>query len=124
MQRHLIKGAPAEHPLNRNMPALQLEANWKPKYSDSDAAKMDEEYGKTSGSTSEPFDMDKLGEGAQSAGGWTMSDEYDAPNEEYGEDRPDADKVLPAPLYALDTWREWACSALDQSDPAHDVTPQ
>ena len=75
-------------------PCLQLEANWKPKFSDSQVSKMDEEYGKLAGGTSQGFDMDKLGEGADANAGWTMNDEYDAEDEEYGDDRPDADKVL------------------------------
>ena len=78
-------------------PALraQLEASWQPKYSDADASKMDEAYGKLAGGDSAGFDMDKLGEGAEQAGGWTMADEFDAEDEEYGDDRPDADKVHP-----------------------------
>ena len=84
----------AEQHVPDTSPAAQLEANWKPKYSDDQAAKMDEEYGKTAGSTSANFDMDKLGEGAEQAGGWTMADEFDAdPEEEYGADKADADKV-------------------------------
>ena len=40
------------------------------------------------------MDMDKLGKGADANAGWTMNDEYDAEDEDYGDDRPDADKVL------------------------------
>ena len=70
---------------------------YKPLYNESQLKNMDEQYGKATGPESqEAFDMDKLGENANAqGGGWTMNDEYDAPLEEYGDDRPDADKVSP-----------------------------
>lgn len=76
------------------MPAVQAIDDYKPLYNDGQMKDMDEQYGKVMGPGSqEEFDMDKLGDGAAGEGGWTMSDEYDAPSEEYGDDRPDADKV-------------------------------
>ena len=68
---------------------------YKPLYNDSQVKEMDEKYGEAVGpGGAVPFEMDKLGEGAQNEG-WTMNDEYDAPTEEYGDDRADADKVGP-----------------------------
>ena len=73
---------------------MQAIDDYKPLYNDGQMKDMDEQYGKVMGPGSqEEFDMDKLGDGAAGEGGWTMSDEYDAPSEEYGDDRPDADKV-------------------------------
>ena len=80
--------------------AAQLQASYKSVYSDSQAQEMDKKYADAAGQDSASFDMDKLGEGADAAGGWTMNDEYDPPQEEYGDDRADADKV-PAPSCGL-----------------------
>ena len=94
---------------------LQAVDDHKPLYDDSQMKAMDEQYGKATGPESqETFDMDKLGDNANSqGGGWTMSDEYDAPLEEYGEDRPDADKVSPCKISGSGKQRKVDTASLD-----------